>query len=84
VLLPGGPTVGGWTAKQIHEAILTSFRPSPKTYGLNQLRYELRKLKGRGLLQRDGAHYAPRTTPTANSEPPITRPTRRFRSSWIG
>jgi hypothetical protein len=58
VLLHGGVTVGGWTAKQIHEAILTTFGLSPKTYGLNQLRYDLRKLKGHGLLQRDGAHYA--------------------------
>jgi hypothetical protein len=58
VLLHGGNTVGGWTAKQIHEAILTTFELSPKTYGLNQLRYDLRKLKGHGLLQRDGAHYA--------------------------
>jgi len=58
VLLHGGTTVGGWTAKQIHEAILTTFQLSPKTYGLNQLRYDLRKLKGHGLLRRDGAHYA--------------------------
>jgi len=62
VLLHGGTTVGGWTAKQIHEAILTTFQLSPKTYGLNQLRYDLRKLKGHGLLQRDGAHYAYRLT----------------------
>jgi hypothetical protein len=58
VLLHGGTTVGGWTAKQIHEAVLTTFQLSPKTYGLNQLRYDLRKLKGHGLLQRDGGHYA--------------------------
>jgi hypothetical protein len=58
VLLHGGTTVGGWTAKQIHEALLTTFELSPKTYGLNQLRYDLRKLKGHGLLQRNGAHYA--------------------------
>lgn len=58
VLLHGGNTVGGWTAKQIHEAVLTTFQLSPKTYGLNQLRYDLRKLKGHGLLQRDGRRYA--------------------------
>jgi hypothetical protein len=44
--------------KQIHEAVLTSFQLPPKTYGLNQLRYDLRKLKGHGLLQRDGSRYA--------------------------
>jgi hypothetical protein len=58
VLLHGGNTVGGWTAKQIHQAVLATFQLSPKTYGLNQLRYDLRKLKGHGLLERDGRRYA--------------------------
>src|SRR6266536_705567 len=58
VLLHAGNTVGGWTAKQIHEAVLATFQLSPKTYGLNQLRYDLRKLKGHGLLERDGRRYA--------------------------
>src|SRR5438309_10292021 len=42
MLLHGGNSVGGWTAKQIHQAVLTTFQPSPNTYGLNQLRYDLR------------------------------------------
>src|SRR6266568_4751609 len=58
VLLHSGTTVGGWTAKQIHQAVLTTFELSAKTYGLNQLRYDLRKLKGHGLLQREGRRYA--------------------------
>jgi hypothetical protein len=58
VLLHGGTTVSGWTAKQIHQAVLTTFELSAKTYGLNQLRYDLRKLKGHGLLERDGRRYA--------------------------
>jgi hypothetical protein len=58
VLLHGGTQVGGWTAKQIHEAVLTTFGLSDKSYCLNQLRYDLRKLKGHGLLERDGSHYA--------------------------
>lgn len=62
VLLHGSTTVGGWTAKQIHQAVLTAFQLSAKTYGLNQLRYDLRKLKGHGLLQRDGRRYAYRLT----------------------
>jgi hypothetical protein len=63
VLLHNGSTLGGWTAKQIHEAVLTTFQLSPQTYGLNQLRYDLRKLKGHRLLQRDGNRYAYRLTP---------------------
>jgi len=62
MLLHGGNSVGGWTAKQIHQAVLTTFQLSPNTYGLNQLRYDLRKLKGHGLLQRDGSRYAYRLT----------------------
>jgi hypothetical protein len=58
VLLHGGNTVGGWTARQIHNTVLTSFQLSNKIYGLNQLRYDLRKLKGHGLLERDGSRYA--------------------------
>jgi hypothetical protein len=58
VLLHGGNTVGGWTANHIHEAILTTFQLSAGSYGRNQLRYDLRKLKGHGLLQRDGSRYA--------------------------
>ena len=62
VLLHGGTHVGGWTAKEIHEAVLTTFGLSEKRYHLNQLRYDLRKLKGHGLLERDGTHYAYRLT----------------------
>jgi hypothetical protein len=62
-LLHGGSHVGGWTTRQIHQAVLATFHVSDKAYGLNQLRYDLRKLKGHGLLQRDGSRYAYRLTP---------------------
>ena len=62
VLLHGGTNIGGWNAKQIHQAVLTTFDLSAKTYGLNQLRYDLRKLKGHGLLEREGHRYAYRLT----------------------
>ena len=44
VMLHGGTVVSGWTTRQIHEAILTIFQISADRYGLNQLRYGLRKL----------------------------------------
>lgn len=62
VLLHSGATVGGWTARQIHQAVLTSFQLAESRYGLNQLRYDLRKLKGHGLVERDGNRYAYRLT----------------------
>jgi hypothetical protein len=63
VLLHGGGQVGGWTAKQIHQAVLTTFHLSDSSYRLNQLRYDLRRLKGHALLQRDQSRYAYRLTP---------------------
>jgi hypothetical protein len=38
------------------------FHLSDKGYSLNQLRYDLRKLKGHGLIERDGTRYAYRLT----------------------
>jgi hypothetical protein len=58
VLLHCGNHLGGWSARQIHQAVLTTFHLSEKTYRLNQLRYDLRKLKGHGLLQRERSRYA--------------------------
>jgi len=63
VLLHSSTVVSGWRAKQIHQAVLTSFALSAQTYALNQLRYDLRKLKGHGLMERDGSRYAYRLTP---------------------
>ena len=58
VLLHAGTTAGGWTAKQIHDAVLTAFQLSAARYRLNQLRYDLRKMKAHGLIERDGKRYA--------------------------
>jgi hypothetical protein len=62
VLLHGGPQLNGWQTTQIWQAILTAFSLSPQAYTLNQLRYDLRKLKGHGLLERVGKRYAYRLT----------------------
>src|SRR5260370_19622260 len=62
VLLHGGNPLRGWTDKHMHQVIVESFPLPEKAYGLNQLRYDLRKLKGHGLLERDGSRYAYRLT----------------------
>jgi hypothetical protein len=62
ILLDGGTQLAGWRSKQIHQAILTAYGLSNKRYGLNQLRYDLRKMKAHGLVQRDGKRYAYRLT----------------------
>ena len=58
ILLHGGTRLAGWRSKQIHQALLTAYGLSDKRYGLNQLRYDLRKMKAHGLIERDGKRYA--------------------------
>jgi hypothetical protein len=63
VLLHGGSQSNGWRTAQIWQAILTAFALTPQNYTLNQLRYDLRKMKAHGLLERVGKHYAYCLTP---------------------
>jgi len=62
VLLDGRTIIGGQRATELHQAVVTRFHLSAERYGLNQLRYDLRKLRAHGLLQRDGRRYAYRLT----------------------
>ena len=62
VLLHAGTKVLGWRTTQLHQAILSSFSLAPPNYTLTQLRYDLRKMKAHGLLERDGRRYAYRLT----------------------
>lgn len=62
VLLHSAIQVQGWRSAHIHNAVLEAFKLDPSQYSLTQLRYDLRKMKGHGLLQRDGNRYAYRLT----------------------
>jgi hypothetical protein len=62
VLLHGTPQLAGWRTLQIWQALQTAFALSPQDYTLNQLRYDLRKMKGHGLLERVDKQYAYRLT----------------------
>jgi len=62
VLLHGGTLVAGWRSAQIHQAILTAFGLSAETYTLTQFRYDLRKMRAHGLLERVGGRYEYRLT----------------------
>ena len=60
-LLHGGTQIHGWRTAQLHRAILAAFALTPTTYTLTtltQLRYDLRKMKAHGVIQRDGTRYA--------------------------
>lgn len=62
VLLHGGTQLVAWRSAQIHQAILSRFIIRAEDYTLNQHRYDLRKMKAHGLLERDGKRYAYRLT----------------------
>jgi hypothetical protein len=61
-LLHGGPQLGGWRTVQIWQAMQPAFALSRQDYTLNQLRYDLRKMKGHGRLERVDKQYAYRLT----------------------
>jgi len=62
VLLHAGPQLVGWRSAKIHAAVLAAFGLTTDRYSLTQLRYDLRKLKAHGLLERIGRTYAYRLT----------------------
>ncbi len=52
VLLQPGAFIGDWTTPELHAHLLQRHRLSPTDYTLSQLRYDLSKLRGKGLVQR--------------------------------
>jgi hypothetical protein len=66
VLLHSGTKIGGWRMAGIHEAILSAFGLKAKGYTITQLRYDLRKMKAHGLVERDGKRYVYRLTAKGN------------------
>lgn len=62
ILLHQGATLTGWRTAQIHSTLLTAYGLSTTAYTLTQLRYDLRKLKAHGLLERPQRAYAYRLT----------------------
>jgi len=62
VLLHAGTQLNGWRSADIHQAILTAFGLSATSYTLTQLRYDMRKMKAHGLLERVAHSYRYRLT----------------------
>ena len=60
VLLHSGRQMSAWRTAQIHQLITRTYHLKP--YTLTQLRYDLRKLKAHGLLEREGRRYLYRLT----------------------
>jgi hypothetical protein len=57
VLLHSGTQITGWRSRDIHHAILEVFALAEQDYTPTQLRYDLRKLQGHGLVQRWSSRY---------------------------
>jgi hypothetical protein len=62
ILLHGGSQLVGWRTAQTHAAVLAAFGIAADAYSLTQLRYDMRKLRAHGLLQREGRSYSYRLT----------------------
>jgi hypothetical protein len=62
VLLHGGSQLAGWRTADIHRAVLEAFTMTPEAYSITQLRYDVRKLRAHGLLERQGRSYCYRLT----------------------
>lgn len=62
MLIHSGSSVSTWQTRDLHQALVKTFDLQPSTYTLTQLRYDLRKMKAHGLIQRDPKHYCYRLT----------------------
>ena len=62
ILLHGGSQLVGWRTRQMHRAVLEAFSLTADAYSLTQLRYDARKLRAHGLLEREGRSYGYRLT----------------------
>src|SRR5207249_7188538 len=63
-LLHPAAFAGEWTTRQLHTRVLTRHRLSDNDYRLSQLRYDLAKLRAKGLGQRLGRTRRYRLTQT--------------------
>ena len=60
VFIHSGASISSWRIHQLHQTLLKTF--GLQSYTLTQLRYDLRKMKAHGLIQRDPQHYCFRLT----------------------
>jgi hypothetical protein len=60
VLIHSGASLSSWRTPQLHQRLLKTF--GLHAYSLTQLRYDLRKMRAHGLIQRDPQHYCFRLT----------------------
>jgi hypothetical protein len=57
VMIDAGSSINAYSARNIHGILLERFRLSEQAYGLNQLRYDLRKMRYHGIIARSIRGY---------------------------
>jgi hypothetical protein len=62
-LLHPAAFAGDWTTRELHARVLARHRLTDSDYRLSQLRYDLSKLRAKGLVQRLGTSRRYRLTP---------------------
>jgi len=62
ILLHAGNQIQGFYTNTIYSRLIKSYGLSENQYSKNQLRYDLRKMKARELITRNGRHYTYRLT----------------------
>jgi hypothetical protein len=62
LFLHSGASVTSWRIHDLYQTLLKRFGLSPKAHTLNQMRYDLRKMKAHDLIRRDARHYCYRLT----------------------
>jgi hypothetical protein len=63
LMIHSGASISTWRTNELHQRIVETYALNPQCYTLTQLRYDLRKMKAHGLIERHGRHYAYRLTP---------------------
>jgi hypothetical protein len=59
-VMHAGNCLDGWSSSFIHQTLINKY--NLHNYTINQLRYDLRKLKAHTLIERNGNHYTYRLT----------------------
>jgi hypothetical protein len=83
VLLHVGTRIHGWRGEQIRQAVVAASGIKPEDYTPNQVRYDLRKMRAHGLLERDGKRYAYRLTDNGVKAAAIAGPNERRRAAGV-
>jgi hypothetical protein len=63
IMIHNGALIRGLKVSEIHSAILERYKLSFSAYTVTQLRYDMRKMKAHGLVERDGNSRQWRLTP---------------------